>query len=712
MCYPISMLKNALFSPAAFACCALADETVPYPGEAPGVAEARGTQAVFCLGNRALDFSVSLRPNGENGWSFPGCSLKNKTTGEEVVFAEVPFSLTLETDGEPRVYADFVFGQGSVGPLAAEPDASRAAAHAPGKVFSCSGVSRKAGVELTWRAELRDGAHYVRQSFTVKALRDIKLVGVEPIRLTGGDFAVPGEVPGTPLVHPSSHTFYGVELPVAMAKAGNGGAVIGFDCCLPMKAGEERSFTVAFGVYPEGLLRRGFLAYLEKERATPYRQFLHYNCWYDHGLNPTEENMLATVKAYGDELVRKRGIKLDSFVLDDGWDDYHSDLWQPHPGKFPNGFAPLSKAIRSIDSHFGIWISPLGGYSGATERVEHARRMGLIPPQQQGLDLSCPGYYNWFLSRCKELMEKDGVNFFKWDRAGGGVSPHFMALLHIAAELRKSNPSLFLSTTVGTWPSPFWLNYVDCIWRTGSSDVNWMGEGNNREQYITYRDAACYRLIVKRAPLFPLNSLMHHGVVLGKAFQGRRTSDARTYAGGKAQEPKPGDGDFMADTTIRTVDFPVNNDLRKDARLFFASGANLQELYLSPDMMNGQAWDDVAEAIRWAEAYADVLADAHWAGGDPEKGEVYGYAAYRQGRGATLALRNPSSRVQKVELPLNAALESSGVEALASPYADQRVQTVGRDAVIEMKPFEVLVFSARFDGKTPGIAQKEAGKRK
>jgi len=30
-------------------------------------------------------------------------------------------------------------------------------------------------------------------------------------------------------------------------------------------------------------MRRDFLAYLELERAHPYRTFLHYNTWYDIG---------------------------------------------------------------------------------------------------------------------------------------------------------------------------------------------------------------------------------------------------------------------------------------------------------------------------------------------------------------------------------------------------------------------------------------------
>ena len=40
------------------------------------------------------------------------------------------------------------------------------------------------------------------------------------------------------------------------------------------------------------------------------------------------------------ELHQKRGVKLDSFLFDDGWDD-HASLWGFNSG-FPNGFTPLT----------------------------------------------------------------------------------------------------------------------------------------------------------------------------------------------------------------------------------------------------------------------------------------------------------------------------------------------------------------------------------
>lgn len=640
----------------------LADTSVPYPGAAPGAPQVQ----------RAEDGTpIGLKNDGVEWEADPQFTLVTDA-GE---FASDRFSCSVAQAGE-----------------AAAEQGPRAAAALPGLTISADFRSEDAGLNVHWQAELRQDAHYVREIYTLTAERAVQLRGFTPLLLHGEGFSIPGEVPGTPIVQESGHVFYAVELPMAAAEVHEGGASMGFDCALPLAAGQSVSFSVVSGVYPPGQLRRAFLAYIERERAVPYHPFLLYNDWYDLGLNPSEEKVLGVIGDFRRELAEKRGIVPDSFVLDDGWDDWHSDLWREHPQRFPHGFTPVSKVLREMGSHLGVWISPLGGYSGAEERVAHAVRLGLLPEGSTEMDLAQPAYYQWFAERCTRLMREQGVNFFKWDRAGSGVSPHFMALLRLADELRQVNPELFLSTTVGTWPSPFWLRYVDCTWRTGSADVYWMGEGSNRERAITYRDAACYRLIVQRAPLYPLNALMHHGLVLGREYQARYTSDMRLGMPVPTVNPAEEDGN-----AARTIDFPVDNDLRSDVRMLTASGANMQELYLTPEMMDSRAWDDVAEAIRWGRRRADVLADAHWVGGDPAEGAVYGYAAWRADRGAALALRNPSAAPRRIAL--SPALFEPTAEQdmrLRAAYADQRVQELhlrpGVPEDIELQPFEVLVF--------------------
>jgi hypothetical protein len=266
-----------------------------------------------------------------------------------------------------------------------------------------------------------------------------------------------------------------------------GPVLCGLNCQLPLQAGNGYEFSSVLGTYPEGQLRRAFLRYVERERARSYSQFLHYNCWFDLHINLNEEKILKNVKAFTEEMTVKRGVAMESYVLDDGWDAPREGFWTVDKKKFPSGFDPITAELDRVNSHMGIWISPLAGYAFVGERVGHAGKLGLVR-EGSFLDLSYTPYYEWFRDFCASLVKKNKVNYFKWDKAGDGASPHFMALLSCARELRQVDPNLFFNVTVGTWPSPFWLNVIDSTWR-GGEDVNWDWEckGNDREKWLNYR---------------------------------------------------------------------------------------------------------------------------------------------------------------------------------------------------------------------------------
>ncbi|NBV55653.1 MAG: hypothetical protein EBR70_03565 [Verrucomicrobia bacterium] len=525
------------------------------------------------------------------------------------------------------------------------------------------------GVKARWRAELRDGSHYFRQTILLSAAdQPFALHGVEftDVRLPG--LKQVGSSPGSPLA--GAGFFAGVEMPGSANLVAAAGARTAFGCSLTLSAEQSYDFGAVTGLAPTGQVRRSFLRYVERERARPSSPFLHYNCWYDLGFGVDEPKMLEVVQAFDTELVKKRGVPVLSYLVDDGWDQPAKGLWVEHPRKFPGGFPATKAKMAAFGANLGIWISPLGGYGGDKERTAHAQKMGLIPPDAK-LDLSYPKYRQWFVDRCRELMRTGGVNSFKWDRAGDGVSPHFMALLDVARQLRRDNPAVFINVTVGTWPSPFWLNHVDSTWRMHSADVGWTGKGDDREKWLTFRDGYCHKMFVQAAPLYPLNSAMHHGVVHGRAFQGDKV--------GKA-----------------------GNDLKNEVRSYFANGASLQELYLTPSMMTATAWDHVAASAKWAHAHADVLRDAHWVGGDPLKLEPYGYAAWNP-RQATLMLRNPDDQPRTIELDADEVFDlpratrtATPAFDLRSPYADQRLRELklaaGTKVTVTLQPFEVLVF--------------------
>jgi len=252
------------------------------------------------------------------------------------------------------------------------------------------------------------------------------------------------------------------------------------------------------------------LTYVERERAHPYRTFLHYNSWYDLGyFTPYDEaGALDRVKVFGEELVKKRGLTLDSFLFDDGWDD-HASLWRFNSG-FKQGFTPVTEAAKGYGFAPGVWMSPWGGYSKPKqERLTFGKAAG-FEIEQGGFALSGPKYYERFRDVCLEMMAKYGVNQFKFDGtgnvnrvvAGSKFDSDFDAMIHLIGELREAKPDLYVNLTTGTTASPFWLRYADSIWRGGEDDdfAGW-GQGGSdglrvgmrRRMKKWWRRGRCFR---------------------------------------------------------------------------------------------------------------------------------------------------------------------------------------------------------------------------
>ena len=552
--------------------------------------------------------------------------------------------------------------------------ASRLAERMAGRELCADLASTVHDITARWCAILRDGAHYLRQEVTLKA-------GDQPVQISEMrlfDFADPdarvaGTVRGSPLV--AGNFFFGFESPLAESKVADGRAVSELHRILPLRPGTSITYSSLVGVAAPGQMRRSFLAYLEDERAHPYRTFLHYNTWYDLGGHYTEAEALDRIHALGEELVRERHVKLDSFLFDDGWDDPNS-VWGFN-SDLPDGFTKIHEAAEKYGFGIGVWLSPLGGYGKRKqERIAAGEKAG-YEVVKGGFALSGPRYYRKFEETCLAMMGKYGVNQFKFDGTGnvGTVFPgsifdsDFSAAIHLIDRLREQEPNVFINLTTGTWPSPFWLRYADSIWR-GGDDHSFTGVGSWRQRWITYRDAETYRNIVEAGPLFPLNSLMLHGIIFGAQTQ-HLNSDP--------------DGDFA-----------------DEVHSYFGTGTDLQELYITPSLLSQRDWDVLAESARWARANAQVLKDTHWIGGDPAKLEVYGWASWSPGKGVVV-LRNPSGHSQSYALDVGRAFELPAGAArsyrVQSPWPAKGETApgelrAGEARSIELKPFEVLTLDA------------------
>jgi hypothetical protein len=588
-----------------------------------------------------------------------------------------PFSIEMGGQKALPTVSLKITGQARVEHLAANESASRYSDRLPGIAVHYALAEEEGRFTADWALILRQGSGYIRQVLTIKAgTKPVPVGAVTMIDVKAKGLEETGKVKGSPLM--AGNVFLGFESPLSQCSVRGDEGTCRLESGVPIGAGLEESYSAVIGVAEPGQMRRSFLTYLERERAHPYRTFLHYNSWFDLGyrLPYTQAEALERIHAIGEELNKKRGVHLDSFLFDDGWDDTN-DLWKVR-ADFKDGFKPLTQATAEYGAAPGIWLSPWGGYATAKQqRLATARRDG-YEIVNNGLALSGPKYYKLFHDAVTRMVTEDGVNQFKFDGtgnadhvvAGSAFTNDFDAAIHLIGDLRQLKPDIFINLTTGTWPSPFWLFYADSIWR-GGEDTGFAGAGSDREQWITYRDGETYANIVEGGRLYPLNSLMLGGIVYGRKLKRLSTDPGQDFA--------------------------------NEVRSYIASGTQLQELYITPDLLSPADWDTLAETAKWSRANAETLKDSHWVGGDPKKGEVYGWAAWSENK-AILTLRNPSDKSQTLALDIGKAMELPTGAArryvARSPWTADGATAVGRNAEralkagrmtkFQLKPFEVL----------------------
>jgi hypothetical protein len=661
-----------------------------YPGVEPGPAQAWTSNVAAGVSNHVLSASWNTTENHMR----PGI-IRDAQTGRTLVLTGEVFRITLA--GGRRLGASELRWQGppAIVELRPQPNASQLARQIAGRSLELAMRSADGRLAVKWGVLMRDGANEIRQTLEITALReDVSVLEVTWLQEAIPDAEAAGNVDGVPVV--AGLFFLGVEDPMALNKVisidsvaiSSGQAVTNGNrkfvgCRRPgevkLKTGESLTQSFVVGVAPPGQMRRAFLNYLERERAHPYRTYLHYNSWYDTAWLPfalNETNCLEAIRICGERLIKPYGVVMDGMVFDDGWDNPKT-LWQFHD-KFPQGFTPLAQLCQTYQTRLGVWLSPFGGYGEPRkQRLKFGYEQG-YETNAAGFSLAGPKYYAAFKQACLEMIRRYGVNHFKFDGiaagtyASGGAQYRLdtEAMRRLMLELREAEPSLFINLTTGSWPSPFWLRYADSLWRQGG-DMGLAGKGPKQPQWLTYRDRETYRNIVRKSPLYPLNSLMTQGVAYSRR--------------GSAGDP-----------TFNSAGF------KDDVRAFFGSGTDLQELYIQPGKLTAEDWRVLAEAAHWSRAHADVLVDTHWIGGDPGQLEVYGYASWTPRLGLIM-LRNPDDQPHAFALDVGAAFElppgAPRRYTLQSPWAEDARKTwppaeAGKPLSLELAPFEVLVLEA------------------
>jgi len=452
-----------------------------------------------------------------------------------------------------------------------------------------------------------------------------------------------------PTSDPQTGVFWGMEFPTAQNK------IIKQENNLKLHIGDYygkrinsqwlSSNWVVTGLTPQATVRQWFMKYIAAIRAKPIRPYLLYNSWYDleapqnvHNKDRVmnEKNTMRSIKTLQRRLTKKRGVALNAFVLDDGWDTYRSP-WKISKKQFPHGFKPLVKQLSKTNTVLGTWFGPIGGYSHHKWRVDWMKKHGY---EVSGTDLDLAGkkYHQLLKKRVTDFTKNRGVAYYKWDgiqfSTSNPANGHPVgvysrravmdSVISLSKAVWKVNPHAFLNITTGTWLSPWWVKYANTIWMQGGDyGYTKIPSISRRDRAITYRDFGLYNDFQKNNSWVPIANLMTHGIIKGKL---------QNLA---VKEP---------------LDKFTNNAL-----LYFGRGVSMWELYISPDMLTSNQWDVLAKGIKWAKSRFPILRHTTMVGGDPAKGKPYGYAHFNGNHGI-IAVRNPVINPQNLAVKINKKL--------------------------------------------------------
>jgi len=645
-----------------------------YAGESIGPAQVQVKNDFFEVKNNSLDAKWLITNQIVHAKSF-----SNKETKQIINWKQTSWFYMNLHNGISLTSNDFKIVKKPVkGLINASANALKKADRFNGKCITADFYNEKYGIKIHWILSIKDESNYLKQEFVLSSNDSLRVdkIGLIEIPEKSG-LKSSGVVAGSPLA--GNNFFCAIEHP--MSQIDTIGQQLGLFVRRyePISPSNPLMFSTVWGVSSKNQMRRSFLYYLERERVVPYHHQLHYNSWFDISWGDRkldEASCLDRIQTFADSLIVKRKTPVDAFLFDDGWDN-NQTLWQFNAG-FPNGFAKLSELAKRYQSNLGVWISPWGGYDEAkNQRLDYGKKQ--TPPfetNSNGFSLSGPIYYKRFIDVASDFVKNQGVTMFKFDGVGLGndteganasYEKDINALLKLIPDLRKIRFDLYFSLTVGTWPSPYWLFYGDAIWRNGE-DTGLAGVGLNRQQWINYRDGEAYKNIVKRGSLYPLNSLMNHGICIA---------------------------DHGTPDSLEMYD----KDIADEIWSFFGTGTSLQELYINPHKLNKTNWDCLAKAIHWAKENENIMVDTHWVGGSPADSRIYGFASWSPQK-AILTLRNPSAEKQiftidvaKVfEIPDNTANEYRFFDVRAENQSQPIAQ--GKFFQIELNPFEVKVFDA------------------
>ncbi|MGY3756210.1 discoidin domain-containing protein [Helcococcus kunzii] len=472
----------------------------------------------------------------------------------------------------------------------------------------------------------------------------------------------------------------------------------------------------ALGTDPK-VVQISFFDYIE-EISTPTDFRLNYNSWYDNMLNITDESIKKSFLGAEKGLTNNNIAPIDTYVVDDGWNNYYDGKYLSTPSerqgkepnrtgfwefnhKFPNELYTSGKLAKDLQSDFGLWVGPQGGYNNFSQFaqfLESKNTASVTDAYWKAIDTGDRNYLNNFTKLAVDYQERFDIDYWKWDgfalrpdnnpnnnhMVGGYKNMYFTSDMWeawidvfkaVRQQRKEVGEGLFINATCYVNLSPWMLQWVNTIWIQDSGDTGELGTGERHQQKIYYRDDVYYKMLNQNDLQFPLKNIYNHDPIYGVSDKSNATTEVfREYL--------------------------FANALR---------GTAFWELYYSPSIMDDAKWKVNKDVVDFAYNNKHILKNAKMFGNSPKNG-VYGYSAWNKDEGI-VSFTNPLSSEQIFEFTFNDIVgvgknikDLDSIKILPFENTDLSNVSYGDKITINLKPHETIIYGFGLkDTKKPEV---------
>ena len=485
------------------------------------------------------------------------------------------------------------------------------------------------------------------------------------------------------------------------------------------------------------VIQADFYEYI-KSIATPSEFRIQYNSWFDNMMRIDDENILSSFIEVDRELSNTGVRPLDSYVVDDGWNNYNdthvvdavrsgttlnqTGFWEFN-SKFPNGLTPSSELVNNFGSNFGVWVGPRGGYNFYSSLADILVKNGTGSKAGNSIDVADRNYIKNFQEMAVNWQKEYKVNYWKWDGfadraqfnafpakdgvpgyANNHMTGGYKNMYHVTdmweawidlfeavrqSEIDDNINDLWISLTCYVNPSPWYLQWANSVWIQCTHDRGDAGPINNKmDTMLTYREAVYYDFIKEHEFQFPLANLYNHDPVYG------------------------------VEGTQININSMTDEQFKNYLYMMSTRGTSFWELYYSDSIMTKGKYEVNAEFLAWAEENFHILKNAKMFGGNPANGvklggigqstefNTYGFSAW-DGEDGIISMRNPDSKAQTITFTLDRniglaestkdkTLYSTGIHSYNMPEGgndNYKEFRYGQEVTVTLQPGETRLWS-------------------